>query len=67
MLAMLFVEPAHAQSTLIMFRGKFGGNMELRARVQFYEAVIYFVFTATLIGNKYFLFNSYFATETTMA
>lgn len=57
MLAMLFVEPAHAQSTLIMFRGKFGGNMELRVRVQFYEAVIYLVFTATLIGNKYFLFN----------
>lgn len=39
--------------------------MELRLRVQFYEAVIYFVFTATLIGNKYFIFN--FVTETTTA
>lgn len=41
--------------------------MELRVRVQFYEAVIYLVFTAPLIGNKYFLLNCYFAMETTMA
>lgn len=56
MLAMPFVEPAHAQSTLIMFQVKFGGNMELRVRVQFYETPMCLVFRCNSEWCKYLSF-----------